>query len=108
MEPSPETRLAFPPPPKAPKPSAKKHTPPQPDRTGATTSRPSDAPVGGGGGEFAGLLSRLQRCGAGNDYYVLLGVAEEAGEEELARARRDRARELHPDHFGGDPEGRAR
>lgn len=38
------------------------------------------------------------------DYYALLGVGHDASEEELKRAYRQRARELHPDSTGGDPE----
>ena len=42
------------------------------------------------------------------DYYELLGVGHDASEEEMKRAYRQRARELHPDSTGGDPEAERR
>ena len=54
------------------------------------------------------LLSQLQECAAASDYYSLLGVGPSATGADLAKARRDKSREHHPDHFGGDHEQRAR
>ena len=54
------------------------------------------------------LLSQLQECAAASDYYSLLGVDPSATGADLAKARRDKSQELHPDHFGGNHEQRAR
>ena len=54
------------------------------------------------------LLSELCQKAAGSDYYALLGVNSDATMEELARARREKTRVLHPDHFANDPERQAK
>lgn len=54
--------------------------------------------------DVATMLDRLQRLALSNDYYALLGVEASAGLEELTKARRDKSRLLHPDHFAGQPD----
>lgn len=43
-----------------------------------------------------------------SDLYGLLGVRPDAGEDEIKRAYRRKARELHPDANGGDPKSEAK
>ena len=59
-----------------------------------------------GADEEAKLLSVLQRKAVANDYYRLLGVECKANADELAKARRNRSRELHPDHYVNNYEER--
>ena len=54
------------------------------------------------------LLSRLQQCTANCDYYELFGVKSDASVDDIAKARREKSREFHPDHYGNDPERRSK
>ena len=54
------------------------------------------------------LLTRLQQQASENDYYQLLGVDPSVSGDELARVRREKSRQLHPDHFANQPERQER
>ncbi len=54
--------------------------------------------------EVADTLEKLRRLALNNDCYGLLGVESSASLEELTRARREKSRQLHPDHFAGQPD----
>lgn len=58
--------------------------------------------------ELISLLHTLQQRVAANDYYGLLGVNPDASADDLAKARREKSRKLHPDHFTNDEEQKAR
>lgn len=54
------------------------------------------------------LLKQLEQKVVENDYYHLLGLEESASVEDIARRRRERSRELHPDHFMTDATQKAK
>lgn len=57
-------------------------------------------------GDSVIILENVKRLAAENDYYGLLELSPEATPEELAKARRDKSKALHPDHFRNGPAGR--
>ena len=61
-----------------------------------------------GGIEEMRLLLRLEKLAENNDYYRLLGVDPEATAAELAKARREKSRQLHPDHYANDEKSKER
>jgi len=54
------------------------------------------------------LLGKLGTRARLNDYYSLLGVEPDCSPDDLAKARRERSRELHPDHCANDEQQRHR
>lgn len=44
----------------------------------------------------------MRNAGVARDYYGILGVAQDAGNDEIKRAYRKLARQYHPDSTGGD------
>lgn len=59
-------------------------------------------------GDVQTKLQRLQEMADENDYYRLFGVESSASTEDLARVRREMSRQLHPDHFAGQPDRQER
>jgi DnaJ-class molecular chaperone len=53
------------------------------------------------------VVAAADHGGPGPDHYELLGVARDASREEIARARRRRARAEHPDRRPGQAGGEA-
>ena len=54
------------------------------------------------------LVMRLQQQALENDYYKLFGVDSRASSDDLARVRREKSRQLHPDHFANQPDRQER
>ena len=85
-----------------------RHTAPKdlpPSRHPGVTTVPvnGSAKAGEDNQELRILLS-LQRKASDNDYYGLMRVTPDASADELAGARRDRTKALHPDHFAHNQE----
>ncbi len=80
------------------------HTHPSPVTTPTTASRRlSERTSSRSAGDLRGTLEKLRRLVLTNDCYALLGVESGATPEDLLRARREKSRLLHPDHFAGQP-----
>ena len=78
---------------------------PKPSLRPQVTSKPQAhiAPIQKEGPlKMESLLKQLEQKVAENDYYQLLGLEESASAEDIARRRRERSQELHPDHFMTD------
>lgn len=54
------------------------------------------------------LLGKLQQHAVENDYYRMFRVDSSASSEDISRVRRERSRQLHPDHFANQPEKQER
>ena len=54
------------------------------------------------------MTARLLQQATENDYYRLFGVECNATSDDLARVRREKSRQLHPDHFAKQPERQER
>lgn len=54
------------------------------------------------------LLGKLNIKAHSNDYYRMLGVEPGCSQDDLAKARREKSRELHPDHCANDEQQRIR
>ena len=54
------------------------------------------------------LLRQLEQKAHDNDYYQLLEVDPSADFDEISRQRRERSKELHPDHFMADATQKAK
>lgn len=83
------------------------HSPSAPTDKSPLAAR-SHSSLGAGDTSIDTLSVRLQRQASENDYYQLFGVDCTATTEDLARVRRDKSRQFHPDHFANQPEKQER